>query len=282
MAFVDFCKRYSQVAWSRELTGEAAARVSAAGFPVGQRKGIVLFTRLRCKQWSCEYCAAKNQAIWRAFLYDKMPQVSSEWWLMTLTAHSRMRTQDASYKNLQRGIDVLIKRVRRVFGDVDYVRVFEKHPTSEALHAHLCISNLSPFVVPGCHRNLQAGYLAVINREGHTGTWALKTWLKKSAQECQIGYQADVSPLDNRYSVHYATKYLTKASQEISIKGVRHVQTTRRIGSPQSETDRKWSVGDYVTARDFYAGETVIDLNTGEALSPDYWSDFEVYPPENS
>lgn len=275
-----FCKRYPRVAWSRELTPAALAAAAAAGRVNPQKRGVVLFTRLRCKQWDCEYCAAKNQAIWRAFLYDKMPTVSDEWWFLTLTAHSRMRSQQASYKNLQRGIDVVLKRVRRVFGQVDYVRVFEKHPTSDALHAHLVCSNLSPFVVPGCYKNLQPGYIAVLDRDGHQGTWALRSWLKKTAQECQIGYQADVQRLKDSYAVHYATKYLTKAAQEITIKGIRHVQTTRGIGSPQGESDRIWQVGDYVTARDFRAGESITDLQTGEIIPPEYWSEFDVYPPE--
>jgi len=279
---MEFCPRYPRVAWSREVKPDAKKDSYGTTAPNVAGRKTVLFTRLRCKQWSCPYCAAKNQAIWRAFLYAKMPEVAEDWWFMTLTAHSRMRSQDASYKNLQRGIDVMMKRVRRVFGQVDYVRVFEKHPTSEALHAHLVISNLSPFVVPGCHKNLQPGYLATTTRSGHTGVWSIRTWVKKTAQECQIGYQADIAPLQNSYSVNYATKYLTKAAQEIDIKGLRHVQTTRRIGSPSSESGRVWQVGDYVTARDFKAGETLLDMQTGEAIPPDYWADFDVYPPENT
>ena len=231
--------------------------------------------------WSCPYCAVKNQQIWRAFLHQKMPEVSNDWWFLTLTAHSRMRSQDASYKNLQHGIDVMMKRVRRVFGEIDYVRVFEKHPTSDALHAHLCISNLTPFVVGGCYKNMAYGYLPVLKRQGKTGAWSLKTWVKKTAQECKIGYMADCAALQNNYAVHYATKYLTKASQDIEIKGLRHVQTTRGIGTPSNETDRIWQVGDYVTARDFSAGETILDMQTGETIPPEYWAELDRYPVEN-
>ena len=279
---MQFCPRYPRVAWSREVKPDAKNTELSGLNGKTIKKGVVLFTRLRCKQWSCPYCAEKNQAIWRAFLYERMPGVADNWWFMTLTAHSRMRSQDASYKNLQRGIDVMMKRVRRVFGEIDYVRVFEKHPTSDALHAHLCISNLTPFVVPGCHRNLVPGFMAVLTRGSAEGVWALRTWIKKTAQECNIGYMADVQVLNGNYAVHYATKYLTKASQDIKIKGLRHVQTTRNIGSPQGESDRIWQVGDYVTARDFKARETLLDLQTGEAIPPDYWAEFDVYPPENS
>jgi hypothetical protein len=261
---MDFCERYSFVAWARNP----------------ETRGQVLFTRLRCKQWSCEYCAKKNQSIWRAFLYERLFQVSDNWWFMTLTAHSRMRSTEASYKNLAHGIDVLMKRVRRVFGKVEYVRVYEKHPTSQALHAHLLISGLSPFVVPGCNRNLQSCFLPVLVRQGHTGVWAVRTWLKKAAQECQIGYQAQVEAVENNYSVHYVTKYLSKACQQIDVKGLRHVQTSRGIGSPETASLLSWKVGSYITARDFEAGESVLDLQTGEALPDEYWSGFDHYPPE--
>jgi len=263
---MDFCKRYSFVAWTRDT-------------PV---RNQVLFTRLRCKQWSCEYCAAKNQAIWRAFLYDRLPKVSDDWWFMTLTAHSRMRSQEASYKNLAHGIDVLMKRIRRVFGKVDYVRVYEKHPASDALHAHLIISNLAPFIVPGCNKNLQRSFLPVILRQGHKGVWALRTWLKKTAQECQVGYQADVTKIASSYSVHYVTKYLSKSCQQIDIKGLHHVQTSRGIGSPKGESNYQWQVGSYVTARDFKPGEEILDLQTGKTLEADYWSEFDRYPVEEN
>lgn len=277
-----FCKRYPRVAWSREVKPAALAQAKIAGIQLPNNRGVVLFTRLRCKQWDCEYCALKKQSIWRAFLYDKMPKVSDDWWFITITAHSRMRSQDASYKNLQRGIDVLMKRVRRVFGKVDYVRVFEKHPSSDAIHAHLVCSNLTPYVISGCHKNLQPGWLALTARDSSTGAWAIRSWLKKTAQECQIGYQADVQRLTNNYAVNYATKYLTKSAQEIDIKGIRHVQTTRGIGSPKGESDRIWQVGDYVTVKDFKAGERLLDVQTGEVLDADYWAEFDVYPPENT
>ncbi len=261
---MDFCERYSFVAWARDPA---------------QHK-TVLFTRLRCKQWSCEYCAKKNQSIWRAFLSNRLGQVSENWWFVTLTAHSRMRSTEASYKNLARGIDVLMKRIRRVFGKVEYVRVYEKHPTSDALHAHLIVSGLSPFVVPGCNKNLQPCFLAIGMRESRTGVWSVRTWLKKTAQECKIGYQATVEKIENAFAVHYVVKYLSKAHQAINIKGLRHVQTTRGVGSPEVEANLAWQVANYATARDFGVGEVLLDMQTHTVVEDDYWSQFDRYPPE--
>lgn len=260
---MDFCSRYTRVAWAR------------TGF-----NHDVLFTRLRCKQWDCDYCARKNQQIWRAFLLDRLKQVSDNWWFVTLTAHSRMRSEESSYKNLQHGIDVIMKRVRRVFGKVEYVRVFEKHPTSDALHTHLLVSNLTPFIVPGCNKNLQPTFCAVTVRQSRQGAWAIRTWLKKTAQECQIGYQAEVSQIPNAFAVQYVTKYLSKANQQITIKGIRHVQTSRGIGSPQAEGNLSWSVAAFATARDFNPGDTLFDLQRQLVVGSDYWGENDAYPPE--
>lgn len=259
---MDFCPNYARVAWSH------------------QPDNVCLFTRLRCKQWSCDYCANANRKMWHAFLSGQLPIISDDWWMVTLTAHSRMREQAASYKNLQRGIDVIMKRIRRVWSDTQYVRVFEKHPSSDALHAHLLISNLTPFVIPGCNKNLQRTFLAVLLREGRAGVWSIRTWLKKTAQECQIGYQAQVEKCRDSYAVWYVTKYLSKAGQQINIKGLRHVQTSRRIGSPESESDHSWTVGNTYTALETSPVETTRDIQTGLNLSYETIVSYGVYPPQ--
>jgi len=279
---LDFCPNYNKVAWSRNQSnfpGESESSKRAGAPKRGAAKPPVLFTRLRCKRWDCEYCAAKNQAIWRAFLHKRLPEVSEDWWLMTLTAHSQQRSQAESYMNLQHGIDVLMKRMRRVFGGFQYVRSYEKHPTSEALHAHFIISDLSPFVVHGVHRNHVGGFLPVLERPYKEGCWKLSTYVKNEAHASKMGYIADVQPLQTKWAVFYVTKYLTKAAQQIDIKGLRHVQTTQAIGSPSYDSLLHWHVGDYVTARDFLPGDAIMDMQTRELLDADYWNDNDVYPP---
>ncbi len=259
---LEFCKHYHRVAWYHE-----------AG-------NTCLLTRLRCKQWSCDYCANANRKMWRAFLAGQLPIISNDWYMVTLTAHPRMRTEEMSYKNLQRGIDVVMKRIRRVFGKVQYVRVFEKHPTSAALHAHLLISDLSPFVVPGCNKNLQRSFLPITLRAGTEGTWSLRTWLKKSAHECHIGHQAAVEKVRDGFAVWYVCKYLSKADQQITVKGLRHVSTSRRIGSPQYESDHTWEVGNFITPMDTTPAEAIRDLQLRTTLSYGELCRAGVYPPE--
>lgn len=261
---MEFCTNYPLVAWTHV------------------DRHTALFTRLRCGQWSCEFCAKKNASIWRAFLLSKLSLLSDTWYLMTLTAHSRMRTQGQSLKNLRDNIERIMKRIRRVFGEVEYVRVFEKHPTSDAVHAHFIISGITDYVVAGASAKHQPMYIGVFSRCSHRCIWSVRTWLKKTAQECQIGYIADIRRIhgDTSFATWYVTKYLTKAQQDLKIKGLRHVQTSRGIGSPKHEGEYKWRVGSFVTTKDFENGQTVIDLQTGEAIDGDYWSDFDVYPPE--
>jgi len=261
---MEFCPRFVNCAYTHVSRTEA------------------LFTRLRCKQWSCEYCAKKNQSIWAAFLLDRLPEVAETWWLVTLTAHSKLRTAELSLKNIRDNIDRLMKRVKRVFGKVEYVRVYEKHPTSEARHAHFIISCLAPYVVVGCSEKLRPMALAVTERHGSRGTWSVKTWFKKTAQECGLGYMVDVSEAISNTGkvVSYIVKYLTKSQKDLTEKGLRHVQTSRGIGSWSLESEYAWKVVSFVTARDFKRGMEVIDLQTAMPISDDYWNEQDVYPPE--
>lgn len=171
---MSICKNYLRVAYT--VTGPKQA----------------LFTRLRCKRWSCDYCASKNARMWQFWLIKRLPEVSSEWYFVTLTANEKIRTTLGSLDNLRSNIDRLIKRIRRVFGKpIEYVRVFEKHPTSEAVHVHIIMSGLTPFVVNGFSSKHQKMSVGVNTRSKHS-CWTVKTWVKIIARELGMGYMADV------------------------------------------------------------------------------------------
>jgi len=280
----DFCTHYRKVAWTRdnqnaEHTDSAGVPVRVGGVYPGNNR-TVLFTRLACGQWSCPYCAKKLQKKWRAFLAEKLPEISTDWQLLTLTSKGSIREQVPSYRALQRGIDKFMKRIRRHHGEIDYVRTFEAHKKEGTLHAHFIICNLQPFIVTGAYRNHQSGYLAVTRKPFRQGVWSLQTYLKNMAFECGMGYMADSRPLASYQAVNYVTKYLTKELQDIQIKGLRHVQTTRKIGSPDMASQYIWQVADFVTARDFMPGERIFDLQEGSDVNSDYFEQFDAYPPE--
>lgn len=261
---MDFCTHYPLCAFARVASHR------------------VLFTRLRCGQWSCDYCAAKNRDIWRAHLLDTLPRISDHWWFITLTAHEHLRSAAASLANIRDNLDKLFKRLRRIFKHVQYVRVYERHPTSQARHAHVVMCGLSPFVAREVVRSGADTFVPLLARTSHRATWALKTWFKRTAREIGMGYQVDCQKIDNAgNSIGYVTKYLTKSFQDLHEKGLRHVQTTREIGAPKQEAVLQWKVVSFVTARDFLPGDIVSDLQTGEVLDSEYFAEHDYYPIEN-
>jgi len=259
------CKLYKRVAYAQTAPKEA------------------IFTRLRCKQWSCDFCAKKNASIWRAYLKERLPDVSQEWWLLTLTAHSNTTTQQGSIDNIRSNMDKLIKRAKRVFGSLSYVRTFERHPSSKRIHAHIIISGLSPYVAIGASSKHVPQCIAVTKRTARGGFWSVRTWFKINAQECKIGMIADVRLIvgDVVKAVLYVCKYLTKAQQDLNIKGLRHVQTTRDIGSPQKQSDETWFTAAYIVATMFPPNTAVKDLNTGLVIDNDFWEHTGFYPNED-
>lgn len=258
------CERYLKVAYT----------------VIGHKKALL--TRLRCKQWTCDYCARKNAAIWQFWLIKRLPEVSDEWWFLTLTAPRDQRTTLASLDALRSNIDRLIKRVKRVFGeDIEYVRVFEKHPSSQAIHAHFIISGLTPFVAIGYSAKLQPMAFGVLTRRGRNGVWSCKTWFKKTCKEVGMGEICDVQQFHGNIEVatYYVTKYLTKEQQSIDIPYLRHVQVTKSIGSPEFEKSYKWIPVSYITSRTFDEPNTEItDIDTGRVIDNQFWEHTGFYP----
>lgn len=256
------CKLYRKVAYSHTGPKEA------------------IFTRLRCKQWSCSYCSQKNASIWRAFLKEKIPNVSDTWYLLTLTAHENTTTQQGSISNLRSNLEKLFKRIKRVFGKIDYVRTFERHPTSKRIHVHLIITGLSDFVGFKWSAKRRKVAFGCASRSGRKGFWGVRTWIKINAREVGIGYIADVRKIvgETLKAVLYVCKYLTKAQQDLECKGLRHVQTSRGIGSPQTMGDKSWFIAAYITPQMFAPNASIMDLNTGEVIDNSYWEIHNFYP----
>lgn len=259
----EICPKYTRVCWYYDA----------------ENMRVVVF-RLRCGQWKCPVCAVVNRRLWREFLNKRLPKIAPQWWLMTLTARADTRGRIESYKQLRRGIDVLMKRFRRAFGSVQYVRVYEKHPSSEALHAHFIITGLADYVQVQQARNGRVCYRCTNFRRGKLGFWALRTFVKKTAQASNMGYIADIKALSHSgKAVRYITKYLTKDGQDIDIKHIRHVQTTRAVGSPKHTAKNALYVGYRLNKSDLVAGMAVYDADKRRAVPDEYWHDGNVYPP---
>lgn len=257
-----FCKRYQRTAIAK--TGAKTA----------------IFTRLRCGEWDCEACAKINAAEWKEHLNARLPDVSQVWYLVTITARGDTRGFIESFTSIRNGIDRLIKRIKVIWGAIEYVRVYEKHPRSNAVHAHMIMSGLTPFVQNGFTVKHRPQTINVINRKSRWGCWAVKTWFKKTCPQLGMGQQIDVQEIPVSIAVRYVTKYLTKALQSLKIKGLRHVQVSKGIGSPKTpENDLEWQTQAYITA-DTVGHKTVIeDINTGKIIDGDnFWEHTNFYP----
>jgi len=259
-----YCPHYVKVAFT--ITGPREA----------------LITRLRCKMWACDYCAKKNAARWRAHLVDKLVEISNAWYLVTFTAPRNKRSRQESLAAIRGNLDKFLKRLQRVFGKVQYVRVYEKHPSSEAIHAHMLVCGLSPFVVIGKNRKGKTVAFPVLNRTSYRGSWSLRTWFKKTAKACGMGEIVDVQLIQNnvQLAIFYICKYLTKAQQDLHEKGLRHVQTSRAIGSPPKGSEETWKAASYITVYTFDPGTRITDLNTGFVIDNNFWEHTGFYPNE--
>lgn len=256
-----FCPHYRKVAYHIDAPKEA------------------VMTRLRCKQWSCPYCRQKNASIWYMHLKDKLPKVSQEWWIMTLTANETTRGTYESLQNIREQIATLFKRMDHVWPDIEYVRVYERHPTSEAIHAHFIVCNITPYVAIGSSVKHRPMAIGVMKRGGRNGVWACRTWLKITARDLHMGYMADIRLFNGpvEMAVRYLSKYLFK-DQSIEITGLRHVVTTKGIGSPKFEKKDNWETALYLEARMFEPNARIEDLNTEFVVDNDYWEVNRLYP----
>jgi len=261
------CKNYIKVAYT--LTGPKTA----------------LLTRLRCKKWSCPYCADKNAREWQYWLIKRLPEVADDWYFITLTAHENNRTEYGSLINIRANIDRLIKRVKRVWGDdIEYVRVFEPHPTTGAVHVHFVMTGITPYVVNGYSVKHRPMCIGVLTRKGRVGTWSAQTWFKKICRELEMGYIANVQHVEGETVklAFYMTKYLTKDQGSIAVPYLRHVQVTQGIGSPEWPENYTWTPVSYITARTFDEPNTrITDLDTGKVIDNDFWEHTGFYPNED-
>lgn len=251
-------------------------------------QGVLAVVRLRCKQWDCEYCAEKNRKQWLAHLAKTLPQVSNSWAFITLTAHSHSHASGKTLEACQRGVDLLLKRMRHL-SEISYVRVYENHK-SGAIHAHLIVSGMpervsweiSKKTPKNANKPIRRWYI----KHDAPHTWSLKSWLKKSALEVGLGYMVDVQFIrrDTYMATNYILKYMYKDAQTgFDKKGLRRIAVSRDIGSPHYESEYTWSLLEHLTEKDivFAAqnGLSVVDLTAKHTVTRADFRDSDVYPP---
>lgn len=238
--------------------------------------GTTVMARLRCKSWQCDHCARLNRDMWRSHLKKRIGRMGGQWWFLTMTAHEHIRTPAGSLANIRNNLDRLFKRVRRVWGKIEYVRVYETHEKG-AFHVHLVISGLSARVVRKMARNGQIHY-----KPGDTatkkGSWGVQTWFRRNCREIGMGYMVHCVQLDTTAkTVNYVCKYLTKTAQDFVMKGLRRVQTSQGIGSPNKRGDGTWTVQP-VVFRGNIGADRLYDSDLRAFVPDEYWREHITYP----
>jgi hypothetical protein len=123
--------------------------------------------------------------------------------------------------------------------------------------------------------------IGVLSRNSRNGVWAVKSWVKKTAQELDMGYIADIRKLegDPKHAAWYVTKYCTEKQGNVHVKGLRHIQVTSGIGSPpESEGDLVWQTAAYVTSSMLGHKTDMTDLQTGAIINDNHWEHTGYYP----
>lgn len=242
----------------------------------------VVMARLRCKSWQCPFCAKENRKMWGKHLRSRLPKVSSNWWFVTVTAHENLRGHDNSLANIRSNLDKFMKRIKRVWSDVEYVRVYEVHKKG-AFHAHLLVSGLSARVQKHTTPQGVPYYRPTLLERG-VGNLSARTWFRRTARSLGMGYMVDVQALDGiQKAVGYVVKYLTKEAQNFVSKGLRRVQTSRKIGSPRSSGDGTWTTAARVFRQAVPEGSRLYDADRRLYISELYWETHLSYPlPESA
>lgn len=260
MTQLDFCPNFSAIAVQASANGSKR-----------------YIARLRCKMWTCEFCAAKNRQIWRARLIHHIAATGGAWTWWTLTAHRYARGEERSLANLRKGWDKIYLRMKRKFGDFSYARIFEKHADG-SYHIH----GISSF-------NFDDIAIRTDRKSGEQTTYS--RWLADTAQATGIGFYTHASDIvensnHSGYIAAYITKYIVKLDNQTKAEfgRIRHINVSRNwIAKKSEEPLEKWMFkfgiyyDDVLSALGKYA---FVDINTGHVVSIDDFEDNYIYPPD--
>lgn len=252
--------------------------------------GRLTIARMRCKQWSCAFCAERNKAQWRAYLLDTLNKRyrGEKWCFITLTAHKNAHVTPAlSLKNIKQAWDKIYDKMRyRYKRKLSYVMTFEQHKSGR-YHLHALINVGAEYDAHGFNiDDYLAGNALVAREKRHPEC----VWLKSAAVASGGGYMVHMTRVKARDTgtehaglvVGYIIKYISKMAVITNWPPrARRIITTQDIGSPKKKgkSGFGWHVIKRITIPDVLRGEVYsLDLNR-----PLERSDFDktgLYPPE--
>jgi len=241
------------------------------------RNGQRAFVRLRCKMWTCEYCAAINRIQWRAKLIHHIHATQGDWSWFTLTAHRYARGEQKSLNNLRGAWDSLMKRMKRKYGNFSYARIYEKHQDG-SYHIHA----ISSFAFQDI----------LWRTDSITGDkTSYSRGLKKIAEQLSLGYYThaaniETGELHSGYVASYITKYIVKLTPEIKSEfgRVRHIQTSQNWIVKEFKTEDSWQLSHGIYYDDIIGAMddkyALLDVQKDHIVTLDDLETSYIYPPE--
>jgi len=238
--------------------------------------------RTRCKMWDCEYCAERNKDAWRKHIVKGIEKIGrlSTWWFITITAHRKAhkaKTQNATLKNLQRGLTLLYGRLRHErkpkTPKLEYCRVFEKHK-KDTIHAH--------FILCGIFRSQNGQF----DKDGND--CGMLRWLKDNCAQIGLGYMVSIKPIrceagyTGKRVAGYVTKYMTKQSQSFLAfpPKVRRIQCSHAFGALKVVNEQyAFHIKSAIFPEELEQRE-VFDLNLNRKVQLSDCDKDGYYPPE--
>lgn len=263
---------------------------------------VIDMVHVRCKQWSCEFCAQRNATAWKNHLLTRMARydfIGEQWCLITITAHENAHKAGPIYtlKNLQRGWTKLYHRLKR-WNKVafEFVRIFEKHTNGEygGYHMHILASCGDAWVYWRTEiekvyaREERARALKLKPRKRLKKEKSPYRWIKDNAASLGMGNQADFSYVGRTTAgtARYATKYIAKQIEILEFPPrMRRIQASRGLTLPKRNKTgniRKWRAKSAIYRDDVLSFDKIYDMTARHVVTiEDDFSNGEMwYPPE--
>lgn len=239
-----------------------------------------LLMRLRCKQWSCPFCAEQNRRMWKNHIIERIAAMGGDWIFITITAHANAHKAGKTIENLKSAWKKLYDRLRYKFKGqkLEYVWIYEKHT-----HETLSGAKKTRYHIHAILRAVIAGDNQWNEDKEYFYHPELHNWLKDNAASVGAGYMCHAQKIPDSESgaiAGYVVKYMTKDCQDIGKfpKGYRRVTTSRGFGSPKPKGDMIWEFRAHILKGEVMRRVKITDVSIGKVVTLESFGDGDLYP----
>lgn len=239
-----------------------------------------LLMRLRCKQWSCPFCAEQNRRMWKNHIIERIQAMGGDWIFITITAHGNAHRAGKTIENLKSAWKKLYDRLRYKFAGqkMEYVWIYERHTSEDKYGA-----KKTRYHVHAILRASIAGDNKYNARKEYYYHPELHAWLKDNTAQVGAGYMCHAVKIEGGEAgliAGYIVKYMTKDCQDLGKfpKGYRRVTTSRGFGSPKPKHEEKWEYRAHILKGEVMRRVKITDVSIGKVVTMASFGDGDLYP----